>query len=112
MAVIEVTTGVKLYQSKEISILFGVPPEVIKHFNNQNIEFPETIVLPDTNYKFGILQNCTEFPLYYFLFVKGNYVKGVKLNIVGTKKQVEANRELLRLTLLGPTKSEVPEIRE
>ena len=106
MAVIEITTGVKLYQAEGESVVFGCPPEVIKHFINQKIEFAQTIVLPDTNYKFGTLQNCTEFPLYYFLFVQGNFFKGKKLNIVGNKKQVEANRKLLRLTLLGLTKDE------
>ncbi len=106
MAVFEITHGVKLYKSEKESVVFGCPPEVIKFFINQDYEFPSVVVLPDTNYKFGVLQNATEFPLYYFLFVQGNFFKGQKLTIVGTIKQIEANRELLRLTLLGPDASE------
>ncbi len=112
MSVIEVAPGVSVWRSPEKQILFGCPPEVIKHLMIQNLGSPEIIVLPDTPYRFDTLQNSTEFPLYSFLFVEGNFQKGKKLTIVGTKAYVEANRELLRLTLLGPSKSEYAALGE
>jgi hypothetical protein len=106
MALISVQPAVKVYQDGGTAALFGCPPEVIKSLILQKIDFPRIIVLPDTLCRSGILQNCTEFPLYYFLFALGNQSKGRKLTIVGERKALDANRELLRLTLLGPTKEE------
>lgn len=116
MQVIDLLHGVKIArnqsdkESENFSILFGVPPEVIKFIMLRELDFPEYIVLPDIKHKFGTLQNSTEFTLYFFLFVQGNFFKGRKLNIIGTNKHLKANRELLRLTLLGPTKAEYDEI--
>lgn len=112
MSVVQVSPGVSVWRSPEKSILFGCPPEVIKHLMRQGLGNPEVIVLPDTPYRFDVLQNCTEFPLYSFLFVEGNFRKGKKLTIVGTQAHVDANRELLRLTLLGPTLSEYAALGE
>lgn len=106
MQILSLLPGVQVAQSDENTILFGCPPEVIKHMENQNCPPPDTIVLPDTPYRFDVLQNCKEFPLYSFLFVQGNYFKGKKLTVVGTKYHLRANRKLLRLTLLGPTRKE------
>lgn len=106
MPVIDVTPGVALCQSSGKNLLFGCPPEVIKHLMLKGLPSPEVIVLPDTPYRFDVLQNCTEFPLYYFLFVQRNFLEGKKMTIVGTPLHVKANRKLLRLTLLGPTRAE------
>lgn len=106
MELISIMPGVQVYQDGKNSVLFGSPPEIIKFLMIRKIDFPETIVLPDTCFNKGILQNCTEFPLYYYLFVLGNYFKGGKLTIVGEKNPLEANRELLKLTLLGPEKKD------
>ncbi|MBN8222934.1 MAG: Crp/Fnr family transcriptional regulator, partial [Spirochaetes bacterium] len=106
MPVIEVTPGVAVAESGGKTILFGCPPEVIKHLMLKGVKSPEIIVLPDTPYRFDVLQNCTEFPLYYFLFVQRNFLEGKKLTIVGTATHLKANRKLLRLTLLGPTREE------
>ncbi|WCL49031.1 cyclic nucleotide-binding domain-containing protein [Leptospira sp. GIMC2001] len=103
---ISVTPGVSVVIREESTILFGCPPEVIKHLINKGIPSPDIIVLPDTPYRFDVLQNCTEFPLYSFLFVDGNFFKGKKLTIIGTPLHLKANRKLLRLTLLGPTPKE------
>ncbi|MFW5808669.1 MAG: Crp/Fnr family transcriptional regulator, partial [Spirochaetota bacterium] len=103
MNIREIMPGVKLVETDQASILFGCPPEVIKFLiTNQNV-FPSYIVLPDTIYKRGIVQNSTEFPLYYFLFEMQNVRKGKKLGIIGTEETCRNNRDLLSLTLFGPT---------
>ncbi len=99
MPVTEVTPGVAFTRHAETNVLFGCPPEVIKHLMIKGLGSPEVIVLPDTPYRFDVLQNCTEFPLYYFLFVERNFMQGKKLTIVGTPTHLKANRKLLRLTL-------------
>jgi hypothetical protein len=106
MQLISITAGVSVLRDNDKTILFGVPPEVIKHLIIKGIPSPDVIVLPDTPYRFDVLQNCTEFPLYSFLFVEGNFFKGKKLTIVGTNLHLKANRKLLSLTLLGPTLKE------
>ena len=106
MSVLTIAPGVSLYRTATQKILFGCPPEVIKHLMLKGVGSADVIVLPDTPYRFDVLQNCTEFPLYYFLFVEGNIRNGRKLTIVGTAAHLRANRKLLRLTLLGPTRRE------
>jgi hypothetical protein len=112
MPIVDIQPGVRVCRDERASALFGCPPEVIKLLMNQGIAFPDAIVLPDSPSRGGVLQNCTEFPLYYFLFVLGNLSKGKRLAIVGERDAVEANRELLRLTLLGPTREEYAELGE
>ncbi len=106
MSVVEIAPGVAAYRAADKTILLGCPPEVIKHMMMKGLGSPEVVVIPDTPYRFDVLQNCTEFPLYYFLFVDRNFLAGKKLTIVGTSTQLKANRKLLRLTLLGPTRKE------
>jgi hypothetical protein len=106
MPVTEITHGVSVSEAHGKTVLFGCPPEVIKHLMLRGIKSPEVIVLPDTPYRFNVLQNCTEFPLYYFLFVERNFMAGRRLTIVGMPAQLKANRKLLRLTLVGPTRAE------
>lgn len=106
MPIIDIIPGVKVYQADGFSVLFGCPPEVIKHLMVRDIPFPDYIVLPDTVHYQGVLQNATEFPFYYFLFVQGHYFKGRRLSILGTPEQVRNNHDLLRLSLLGPTREE------
>lgn len=110
MAVIEVAPGVTVCQTENRNLLFGCPPEVIKHLMLKGLPSPDVIILPDTSYRFDVLQNCTEFPLYSFLFVEGHFRSGKKLTIVGTPLHIKANRKLLRLTLLGPTRKEYAEL--
>ena len=52
------------------------------------------------------MQNSTEFVLYYYLFVLDNITKSKKLQILGDEIIVKNNREMLRLTMLGPTLDE------
>ncbi len=106
MKIIDIIPGVKVYKEDNFSILFGCPPEIIKHFMSRNIVLPDYVLLPDTLHYRGVLQNATEFVLYYHLFGMQNFIKGKKLNILGERAHVENNLELLRLTLLGPTREE------
>ncbi len=107
MAIIDIMPGAKIYRNEQgVSILFGVPPEIIKYLMMREIPLPDYIMLPDTVYKNGVVQNAVEFPLYYFLFVQGNFNRGRKLNIMGGRPELKNCRELLRLTLLGPSKEE------
>lgn len=103
---VSLAPGVEFLTTNHLHVLFGCPPEVIKFLNKNGCPSPDVIVLPDTPYRFDVLQNCTEFPLYSFLFVEKNFFQGKKLTIVGTPLQIKANRKLLKLTLLGPTKRE------
>jgi hypothetical protein len=103
---INLMPGAVLQTGPKGSVLFGSPPEIIKLLIAQNLPFPETIVLSDTLEYHGILQHSTEFPLYHFLFSLGRFFKGEKLTIIGTAEAVKYNRELLRITLLGPSKEE------
>ena len=106
MNTIDIVPGVKIYKEKKYSLLFGCPPEVIKSLIMQKVDFPDYIVLPDIIHHDGVLQNCTEFPLYFYLFAMGKFADGKKLNIVGEPDHLESNKQLLRLTLLGPTLEE------
>lgn len=106
MKIIDIVPGVKVYEDNHFSILFGCPPEIIKHFMLRDISFPDYVVIPDTIHFLGVLQNATEFILYYHLFVLKNYFKGKKLKILGEPLHIKNNRELLRLSLLGPTREE------
>ena len=110
MPVVDIIPGVKVYRGGSSSIIFGCPPEIIKHMMARSLDFPDYILIPDTIHKHGVLQNATEFPLYYFLFVLGNFSRGKKLRIIGEEHALKKNRALLSLTLLGPTKEEYQSI--
>lgn len=110
MQIIHVVPGVKIYLEDNFSILFGAPPEIIKHLMTKNIACPDYVVLPDTIHYRGVLQNATEFILYYHLFVLENFFQGQKLHIMGEQIAVNNNRDLLQLALLGPTPEEFAEL--
>ena len=66
MRIIDIIPGVKVYKEENFSILFGCPPEIIKYFILRKIPFPDYVVIPDTLHYRGVLQNATEFILYYY----------------------------------------------
>lgn len=105
MRVHEIMTGAVLVEAEK-TVLFGCPPEIIKAIMKRSLPFPEAVVLPDIPYRYGVVQNATEFVLYYFLFMANNYNSGKKLVIAGRREDVDNNLKLLRLSLLGPTKRE------
>ncbi len=102
--------GCKLIQCGDEVILAGTPPEVIKSVIANKYPSPTALLIPDKTVVATNLQNCTEFPLYHFLFISNGLQDNRKLKILGETKQIENNQELLRLTLLGPTKEELLEI--
>ncbi len=107
----EVMPGALIVEAEK-TILFGCPPEIIKAITKRNLPFPDVVVLPDTLYRYGVVQNATEFVLYNFLFGTNNYCSGKKLVIAGARKDVDDNLALLRLSLLGPTEQEYLSIGE
>jgi len=90
-------------------VMAGCPSEIVKVLKLKNISLPTTIIMPTLFYAKGLLQAACEFPLYAFLFVLGLFFKGKKLTIVGEADQCERMRNILRLTLLGPTREEMEE---
>ncbi|MDA3898986.1 MAG: cyclic nucleotide-binding domain-containing protein [Spirochaetes bacterium] len=109
MKLIDIMPGVKTLETERFSVMFGCPPEIIKLLQIMNAPFPDYIVIPDVIYKYGVVQNSTEFPLYKFLFELNNCYKK-KLGIVGDAENVENNVKLLSLSLLGPTQENYKEI--
>ena len=110
MTAIEVSTpadGSRLVQCGNDSLLFGQPPEVLKGLLLHEIPAFNTLVLTDINEKDGSLLNNIEFPLYYFLFMSNGLAEGKILNLVGKTEDISRIFRLLRLTLLGPTESEL-----
>lgn len=103
----QIMPGCKVATVGEHEILFGCPSEVLKLFKLQSRGMPKIFVLPYEFYRFGVVQASLEFPLYNFLFNQGCYFRGEKLIIVGTEKQLARTREILRMTLLGPTREEL-----
>lgn len=106
----ELMPGCKLVECGNEIILAGAPPEVIKALMLKDLPQPSSILIPDRLLIGDNLQNCTEFPLYHFLFVSGGLAKNKKLKIIGHHQYLKNNEELLRLTLLGPTKPELDKL--
>ena len=65
------------------------------------------MVLIDSKGKDGSLLNNLEFPLYFFLFMSNGLAEGKRINLVGCSEDISRVFRLLRLTLLGPTASEL-----
>jgi CRP-like cAMP-binding protein len=108
MLVTEIMPGCKVFSSAgHQPVLFGQPSEVLKVFAGKKADVPEIMVLPSMFYEFGVMQAGMEFLLYHFLFVKQGFFTGKKLYVVGTGEQNERMRQILRLTLIGPTKRQM-----
>jgi CRP-like cAMP-binding protein/phosphoribosyl 1,2-cyclic phosphodiesterase len=102
--------GTKVVNTSEGGILFRCPSEILKVLKEQKIAIPSIIVLPERDFEYGINQSSLEFPLYNSLFGQSGVSQRRKLVIVcNDQKQVERNREILRLTLLGSFRKEIGE---
>ena len=99
--------GSRLYEDDHGSILVGQPPEVLKGLLLHGVSNFDTLVLPDVKEKGGSLTNSLEFPLYFFLFVSNGLSEGRKLNLVGKDIDISHALRLLRITLFGPTRTEL-----
>jgi len=99
--------GSRLYEDDHGSILTGQPPEVLKGLLLHGVSNFDTLVLPDIKEKGGSLTNSLEFPLYFFLFVSNGLSEGRRLNLVGEEADLSHALRLLRITLFGPTRTEL-----
>ncbi|MFM1896655.1 MAG: hypothetical protein RLZZ385_1729 [Pseudomonadota bacterium] len=105
--VIQPSQGSRVYQDRHHTILFGLPPEVLKGLLIHKVRSFDTVVLTDVREKHGALLNSLEFPLYSFLFIGKAFAQGQRLNLVGDEAAISHVLRLLRLTLLGPTAEEL-----
>jgi CRP-like cAMP-binding protein len=107
LKLIKPADGSRAVLGEQESILIGQPPEVLKGLLLNKISHFDTLVLCDIYEKDGSLLNNLEFPLYFFLFVAKGLEQGRLLNLVGEADNISRALRLLRLTLLGPAKSEL-----
>lgn len=118
LAVLEPASGCRIVKNDAETILFGQPPEVLKGLLLNKITSFDTLVLTDIKEKHGSLTNNLEFPLYFFLFVAKGFAEQRRLRLVGHQDDISHALRLLRITLLGPTSSELdawgtdPELKE
>ncbi len=107
MRLTHVAPGCVHLQRGELAVLFGCPNEILKVILQKQLQMPSAIVLPDTFHKDGSSLVAVEFPFYHFVFIQGALAKGRKMRIFGTRSQCDRVREMLRVTLLGPTDEEM-----
>lgn len=107
LKVLKPADGSRVIQCGDESVLIGQPPEVLKGLLLHDIPTFNTMVLTDSKEKDGSLLNNLEFPLYFFLFMSNGLAEGKRINLVGCSEDISRVFRLLRLTLLGPTASEL-----
>ncbi|MCZ6531350.1 MAG: MBL fold metallo-hydrolase [SAR324 cluster bacterium] len=103
----KLTEGALLFCSPQGNILFGCPPEVLKHILAAHLPMPDTVVVADKLHHFHSSQASLEFPFYHFLFVQRGLERNRRFYVVGTKKQCKGLEQLLRVTVVGPTAKEM-----
>ncbi len=108
--VIDVMVASKLIKCGNEVILAGIPPEVIKAIKIKDLPFPTALLIPDRIRIATNLQNCTEFPLYHFLFASDALEKKKRLKIIGNSRKVRNNEKLLQMALFGLTTDELTKI--
>ena len=91
----------------EHALLAGCPPEIVKVLIQRGLRMPRHLLLPDFAVSQGETQVAVEFPLYQYLFNQRSGEKPVPLELLGSRRRVDAAEELLRLTLFGPTVQEM-----
>ena len=90
-------------------VLVGQPPEILKNLLLNKIFNFDAMLLTDIREKDGSLLNNLEFPFYFFLFVAKGLEEERKLILVGEEADISQALRLLRITLMGPTPSELDE---
>lgn len=103
----EVLPGAKIYATPLNAILFGCPIEILKFILIQKQSLPSTLVIPDTTIKNNTSQASIEFLIYHFLFIQKGLARNIKMKIYCPSMYIEKIINLLRVTLLGPTKEEI-----
>ena len=99
--------GSFLFCSPQGNILFGCPPEILKRILASHLPMPDTVVLPENLHHFHSSQASLEFPLYHFLFVQRGLERKHRFQVVASKGQCKGLEELLRVTVVGPTDTEM-----
>ena len=99
--------GSRIVKHESEVVLFGQPPDIVKGLLARQIYHFDTLVLPDVRERNGSLLNHLEFPLYSFLFVSKGFANKLKLNLVGDPDALTQALRLLRISLTGPTRSEL-----
>ncbi len=89
------------------SALLGSPPEILKVLLKKKKQIPQVGILPDIVHRNGVSQMAFEFLGYWFLFVEQGYQRNLKFRVLGTKPMCERLYEILRITLLGPSREEL-----
>ncbi len=81
--------------------IFGCPSEILKRILAKQLAMPECVVLPDNFHHEGVSLVAVEFPFYHFIFMQGALGQGRKFRIIGSKKNCDRVREMLRVTQRG-----------
>lgn len=72
-----------------------------------HLPMPDTIVVPEKLFHFHSSQASLEFPLYHFLFVQRGLERKRKFQVIANAAQCKGLAELLRVTVVGPTDTEM-----
>jgi len=107
MKITSVLPGCFHLQGPRASALLGSPAEILKHLLRQKLQVPRVGMIPDVSDINGVSQMAFEFLGYWFLFVDQGLSRGEKFRIIGSRSSCERVKEILRLTLLGPTREEM-----
>ncbi len=107
MQITPVVPGCFHLEGPETSALLGSPPEILKSLLKQKKKIPHVGILPDVSHINGVSQMAFEFLGYWFLFIDQGYHAGKKFRILGSRNMCERLQEILRITLLGPTRAEM-----
>jgi CRP-like cAMP-binding protein len=107
MKTTQIVPGCVHVQGSSSSALLGSPPEILKQILKRQLSVPRVGVLPDITQVDGVSQMAFEFLGYWFLFVEKGFSQGGRFRIIGTAEACDRLREILRLTLLGPSREEM-----
>ena len=107
MEITPIVPGCYHFQTGEHKALFGAPPEVLKFIIRANKQIPAVGVLPDVAYVNGVSQVALEFPVYWFMFFADNKDRATRFRVIGTPEMCERVRQILTITLIGPTPAQL-----
>ena len=102
-----VMSGSQTVEVGGVSILFGLPSELVKVLQIKKLDLPMIWVCPSKFVSHGALMAEPEFPFYYYLFILGGtakILKGEKIKIIGTRDQLARIRDILQTSLSNPSK--------
>ncbi|MFO8070873.1 MAG: cyclic nucleotide-binding domain-containing protein [Polyangia bacterium] len=107
MKVSEVVPGCRHVAAGGRSALFGAPPEALKFLKKAGLSIPRVGVLPDSSFVRGVSQIALEFPAYWFLFFDEERGADDRFRVIGRPETCERVREVLEITLFGPTPAQM-----